>query len=98
MARKHTYSSREDVRHGAGGKTHKQDVCIKLHHLGCQLCFSGKSQDASFLKNTYLHRLIGEHEAKIVVMPGTILSISLVILVCWCCLKQCNLLTCAIGV
>ncbi|NXX13848.1 VIT2 protein, partial [Podargus strigoides] len=67
--RKHAYSSQEDLRYGTGRKTHKQDICIKLDHLGCQLCFSRKSRDASFLKNTYLHRLIGEHEAKIVLMP-----------------------------
>ncbi|NWU50177.1 VIT2 protein, partial [Dromas ardeola] len=67
--RKHAYSSQEDLRHGTGRKTHKRDICVKLHHLGCQLCFSRRSQDASFLKNTYLHRLIGEHEAKIVLMP-----------------------------
>ncbi|NXN38054.1 VITA2 protein, partial [Rhinoptilus africanus] len=67
--RKHAYSSLEDLRHGTGRKYNKQDICVKLHHLGCQLCFSRRSQDASFLKNTYLHRLIGEHEAKIVLMP-----------------------------
>ncbi|NXJ74284.1 VIT2 protein, partial [Trogon melanurus] len=66
--KKYAYSS-EDVRRSTGSKTHKRDICIKLHHLGCQLCFSRRSKDASFLKNTYLHRLIGEHEAKIVVMP-----------------------------
>ncbi|NXV85687.1 VIT2 protein, partial [Calonectris borealis] len=69
MPRKHAYSSQEDLRHGTGRKTHKRDICVKLHHLGCQLCFSRRSRDASFLKNTYLHRLIGEHEAKIVLMP-----------------------------
>ncbi|NWT52739.1 VIT2 protein, partial [Erythrocercus mccallii] len=68
-SRKHAYSSQEDLRHITGRKTHKQDICIKLHHLGCQLCFSRRSRDASFLKNTYLHRLIGEHEAKIVLIP-----------------------------
>ncbi|NWQ87284.1 VIT2 protein, partial [Burhinus bistriatus] len=67
--RKHADSSQEDLHHGTGRKTHKRDICIKLHHLGCQLCFSRRSRDASFLKNTYLHRLIGEHEAKIVLMP-----------------------------
>ncbi|KAM6396382.1 vitellogenin-2-like [Pluvialis apricaria] len=69
MPRKHAYSSQEDLRHGTGRKTHKRDICVKLHRLGCQLCFSRRSRDASFLKNTYLHRLIGEHEAKIVLMP-----------------------------
>ncbi|XP_010182244.1 PREDICTED: RNA-binding protein with serine-rich domain 1 [Mesitornis unicolor] len=67
--RKHAYSSQEDLHHGTGRKTHKRDICIKMHRLGCQLCFSRRSRDASFLKNTYLHRLIGEHEAKIVLMP-----------------------------
>ncbi|XP_009980901.1 PREDICTED: vitellogenin-2-like [Tauraco erythrolophus] len=67
--RKYAYSSQEDRRHGTERKTHKRDICVKLHHLGCQLCFSRMSRDASFLKNTYLHRLIGEHEAKIIFMP-----------------------------
>lgn len=74
-SRKHAYSSQEDLRHITGRKTHKRDICVKLHQLGCQLCFSRRSRDASFLKNTYLHRLIGEHEAKIVLSPGKILSI-----------------------
>ncbi|XP_053806366.1 vitellogenin-2-like [Vidua chalybeata] len=69
MSRKHAYSSQEDLRHVTGRKTHKRDICVKLHHLGCQLCFSRRSRDASFLKNTYLHRLIGEHEARIVLIP-----------------------------
>ncbi|NXK44965.1 VIT2 protein, partial [Chauna torquata] len=69
MPGKHSYSSQEDLRHGTGRKTHKRDICIKLHRLGCQLCFSRWSRDASFIKNTYLHRLIGEHEAKIVLLP-----------------------------
>lgn len=74
-SKKHGYSSQEDLRHITGRKSHKQDVCVKLHHLGCQFCFSRKSRDASFLKNTYLHRLIGEHEAKIVLTPGKTLNI-----------------------
>nr|XP_009671543.1 PREDICTED: vitellogenin-2-like [Struthio camelus australis] len=69
MPRKHSDSSQEDHYHGTGRKTHKRDICIKLHRLGCQLCFYRTSRDASFIKNTYLHRLIGEHEAKIVLMP-----------------------------
>ncbi|NWT08428.1 VIT2 protein, partial [Vireo altiloquus] len=68
-SRKDAYSSQEGLRHVTGRKTHKRDICIKLHHLGCQLCFSRKSRDASFLKNTYLHRLVGEHEAKIILIP-----------------------------
>ncbi|NXX47124.1 VIT2 protein, partial [Tricholaema leucomelas] len=67
--KKQVYSSQEDFYRGKGRKSHKQDICVKLQHLGCQLCFSRKSQDASFLKNTYLHRLIGEHEAKIAFRP-----------------------------
>lgn len=81
MPRKQASSSQEDLRHSPERKTHKQDICVKLHHLGCQLCFSSRSRDASFLKNTYLHRLIGEHEAKIFLIPGMILSTSLVIFV-----------------
>lgn len=77
--KKKVYSSKEDFHLGARRKSHKQDICVKLHHLGCQLCFSGRTQDASFLRNTYLYRLIGEHEAKIVLTPGTILNTSLVI-------------------
>ncbi|XP_069718238.1 vitellogenin-2-like [Phaenicophaeus curvirostris] len=67
---KQAQSSEDDLRHGTGTKTHKRDVCFKLHHLGCQLCFSRRSRDASFIKNTYLHKLIGEHEAKFILMPA----------------------------
>uniref|UniRef100_U3JA11 Uncharacterized protein n=1 Tax=Anas platyrhynchos platyrhynchos TaxID=8840 RepID=U3JA11_ANAPP len=69
IPRKHSHDSQEDLLHGTRRKTHKRDICIKLHRLGCQLCFFRRSRDASFIKNTYLHRLIGEHEAKIVLMP-----------------------------
>ncbi|XP_054494405.2 vitellogenin-2-like [Agelaius phoeniceus] len=68
-SRKRAYGSLEDLGPVTGRKAHKRDVCVKLHHLGCQLCFARRSRDASFLKNTYLHRLIGEHEAKIVLIP-----------------------------
>ncbi|NXF14701.1 VIT2 protein, partial [Rhodinocichla rosea] len=68
-SRKPAYGSQEDLGPVTGRKAHKQDICVKLHHLGCQLCFARRSRDASFLKNTYLHRLIGEHEAKIVLIP-----------------------------
>uniref|UniRef100_U3JUH1 Uncharacterized protein n=1 Tax=Ficedula albicollis TaxID=59894 RepID=U3JUH1_FICAL len=68
-SKKHGYSSQEDLRHVVGRKSKKQDICVKVHHLGCQICFSRRSRDASFLKNTYLHRLVGEHEAKIVLTP-----------------------------
>ncbi|KAF2984427.1 hypothetical protein EK904_003371 [Melospiza melodia maxima] len=67
--RKRAHGSQEDLGPVAGRKAHKRDICVKLQHLGCQLCFASRSRDASFLKNTYLHRLIGEHEAKIVLIP-----------------------------
>ncbi|NWT31998.1 VIT2 protein, partial [Cardinalis cardinalis] len=68
-SRKRAYGSQEDLGPVTGRKAHKRDVCVKLQHLGCQLCFSRRSRDASFLKNTYVHRLVGEHEAKIVLIP-----------------------------
>ncbi|NWT68181.1 VIT2 protein, partial [Prunella himalayana] len=68
---KPAYGSQEDLGQVTGRKAHKQHICVKLHHLGCKLCFSRRSRDASFLKNTYLHRFIGEHEAKIVLIPET---------------------------
>lgn len=69
MPRKQSHSSREDLRRSTGKRAHKRDICLKMHHIGCQLCFSRRSRDASFIQNTYLHKLIGEHEAKIVLMP-----------------------------
>ncbi|NXJ06859.1 VIT2 protein, partial [Odontophorus gujanensis] len=69
VPRKQSDNSQEDFRPSTGKRTHKRDICLKMHHLGCQLCFSRRSRDASFIKNTYLHRLIGEHEAKVVLMP-----------------------------
>ncbi|NXP73056.1 VIT2 protein, partial [Ramphastos sulfuratus] len=46
-----------------------RNFCRKLESLGCSACLSLKSQNSPFLRNTYLHKLIGEFEGKIVLKP-----------------------------
>ncbi|NXY14819.1 VIT2 protein, partial [Atrichornis clamosus] len=43
--------------------------CRKFESLGCSTCLSLKSRNSAFLRNTYLHKLFGEFEAKIILKP-----------------------------
>ncbi|XP_067156561.1 vitellogenin-2-like [Apteryx mantelli] len=61
--------SEEEHHHSVGGRSYARTFCSKLASLGCYACLSLKSRDSTFLRNTYLHKLIGEHEAKIVLKP-----------------------------
>ncbi|NXE45337.1 VIT2 protein, partial [Casuarius casuarius] len=61
--------SEEEHHHSVGGRSYARTFCSKLASLGCYACLSLKSRDSAFLRNTYLHKLIGEHEAKIVLKP-----------------------------
>nr|XP_009671544.1 PREDICTED: vitellogenin-2-like [Struthio camelus australis] len=69
MSKGYQQSSEEEHHHSVGGRSYARTFCSKLASLGCYACLSLKSRDSTFLKNTYLHRLIGEHEAKIVLKP-----------------------------
>ncbi|NWZ48326.1 VIT2 protein, partial [Haliaeetus albicilla] len=62
-------SSEEAHHHSIGGRFYARNFCRKFESLGCSACLSLKSQNSAFLRNTYLHKLIGELEAKIVLKP-----------------------------
>ncbi|NXF90929.1 VIT2 protein, partial [Eubucco bourcierii] len=65
-------SSEEGHHYDVGGRLSRLNVrnfCRKLESLGCSACLSLKSQNSPFLRNTYLHKLIGEFEGKIVLKP-----------------------------
>ncbi|NXB18412.1 VIT2 protein, partial [Rhagologus leucostigma] len=60
----------EEAHHtSAGRRFYSHRFCRKLESLGCSTCLSIKSQNSDFLRNTYLHKLFGEFEAKIILKP-----------------------------
>uniref|UniRef100_A0A8B9MGW8 Phosvitin n=1 Tax=Accipiter nisus TaxID=211598 RepID=A0A8B9MGW8_9AVES len=62
--------SSEEAHHDSiGGRFYARNFCRKFESLGCSACLSLKSQNSAFLRNTYLHKLIGELEAKILLKP-----------------------------
>ncbi|NXJ89185.1 VIT2 protein, partial [Corythaixoides concolor] len=61
--------SEEAHHHSVGGRFYARTFCRKFESLGCSACLSLKSRNSAFLRNTYLHKLVGELEAKIVLKP-----------------------------
>ncbi|XP_074689340.1 vitellogenin-2-like [Strix aluco] len=60
----------EEAHHNSvGGRFYARIFCRKSESLGCSACLSLKSRNSAFLRNTYLHKLVGELEAKIVLKP-----------------------------
>ncbi|XP_068056017.1 vitellogenin-2-like [Anomalospiza imberbis] len=60
----------EEVHHNSAGRRfYARRFCKKIESLGCSTCLSLKSQNSAFLRNTYLHKLLGEFEAKIILKP-----------------------------
>ncbi|XP_056352955.1 vitellogenin-2-like [Oenanthe melanoleuca] len=60
----------EEVHHNSAGRRfYARRFCKKFESLGCSTCLSLKSQNSAFLRNTYLHKLFGEFEAKIILKP-----------------------------
>ncbi|XP_074007518.1 vitellogenin-2-like [Numenius arquata] len=51
------------------GRFYARIFCRKFESLGCSACLSLKSRNSAFLRKTYLHKLVGELEAKIVLKP-----------------------------
>uniref|UniRef100_A0A8C0Z9V9 Vitellogenin-2-like n=1 Tax=Cyanistes caeruleus TaxID=156563 RepID=A0A8C0Z9V9_CYACU len=54
---------------GAGQRFYAHRFCKKFESLGCSTCLSLKSQNSAFLRNTYLHKLFGEFEARVILKP-----------------------------
>ncbi|NWI77061.1 VIT2 protein, partial [Dryoscopus gambensis] len=61
--------SEEAHHNSAGRRFYSHRFCRKLESLGCSTCLSIKSQNSDFLRNTYLQKLFGEFEAKIILKP-----------------------------
>ncbi|NXA62565.1 VIT2 protein, partial [Mohoua ochrocephala] len=60
----------EEAHHdSAGRRFYSRKFCRKFESLGCSTCLSIKSRNSAFLRNTYLHKLFGEFEAKIILKP-----------------------------
>ncbi|NXQ18064.1 VIT2 protein, partial [Peucedramus taeniatus] len=60
----------EEVHHNSAGRRfYARRFCKKFESLGCSACLSLKSKNFAFLRNTYLHKLFGEFEAKIILKP-----------------------------
>uniref|UniRef100_U3JU59 Uncharacterized protein n=1 Tax=Ficedula albicollis TaxID=59894 RepID=U3JU59_FICAL len=60
----------EEVYHNSAGRRfYARRFCKKFESLGCSTCLSLKSQNSAFLRNTYLHKLFGEFEAKVILKP-----------------------------
>ncbi|NXJ06864.1 VIT2 protein, partial [Odontophorus gujanensis] len=61
--------SEEECHHSTGQTSYAHIFCRKLASLGCSACLSLKSRKSAFLRNTWLNKLVGELEAKIVLKP-----------------------------
>uniref|UniRef100_A0A672UD68 Uncharacterized protein n=1 Tax=Strigops habroptila TaxID=2489341 RepID=A0A672UD68_STRHB len=61
--------SEEAHHHSVGGRFYARILCRKFESLGCSVCLRLKSQNTAFLRNSHLHKLLGEFEAKIVLKP-----------------------------
>ncbi|NXQ98510.1 VIT2 protein, partial [Sagittarius serpentarius] len=69
ISKGHQQGSEEAHQHSLGGRFYARNFCRKFESLGCSACLSLKSRNSAFLRNTYLHKLVGELEAKIVLKP-----------------------------
>ncbi|NXP35714.1 VIT2 protein, partial [Leiothrix lutea] len=59
----------EEAHHSSAERFYARRFCKKFESLGCSTCLSLKSHNSAFLRNTYLHKLYGEFEAKIILKP-----------------------------
>ncbi|OXB55466.1 hypothetical protein ASZ78_012898 [Callipepla squamata] len=69
ISRGHLQGSEEEHHHRARQTSYARIFCRKLASLGCSACLSLKSRNSAFLRNTWLNKLVGELEAKIVLKP-----------------------------
>uniref|UniRef100_A0A8C3NYR6 Phosvitin n=1 Tax=Cyanoderma ruficeps TaxID=181631 RepID=A0A8C3NYR6_9PASS len=66
--RKYQQGSKE-AHQSSTGRFYTRRFCKKFESLGCSTCLSLKSHNSASLRNTYLHKLYGEFEAKIILKP-----------------------------
>ncbi|NXT03281.1 VIT2 protein, partial [Jacana jacana] len=59
----------EEAHHHRVGRRYARIFCRKFESLGCSSCLSLKSRNSAFSRESYLHKLVGESEAKIVLKP-----------------------------
>ncbi|NXD82022.1 VIT2 protein, partial [Halcyon senegalensis] len=60
----------EEAHHqSVGGRFCTRTFCRKFESIGCSACLSLKSRSSAFIRDTYLHKLVGELEGKIVLKP-----------------------------
>ncbi|KAJ1171284.1 hypothetical protein NDU88_003148 [Pleurodeles waltl] len=72
MSKKYAYPADEGIRPTAAMSSTAYRSCAKAKTFGFQVCFESKSQNAAFLKNAPLYKVVGEHEAKIVIQPEVV--------------------------
>ncbi|NXS59613.1 VIT2 protein, partial [Brachypteracias leptosomus] len=69
ISKGHQQSSEEAHHHSIAGRFYVRTFCRKFESFGCSACLSLKSRNSAFLRNTYLHKLVGELEGKIILKP-----------------------------
>ncbi|RXN00829.1 Vitellogenin [Acipenser ruthenus] len=62
--------SEDQAQQEASAEPH--NYCAKATDFGIQFCFQGKSQNAAFIRNSPLYKIIGEHTAKVSLKPAHI--------------------------
>ncbi|MGH0139050.1 UNVERIFIED_CONTAM: hypothetical protein FKN15_070977 [Acipenser sinensis] len=62
--------SEDQAQQEASAEPH--NYCAKAPDFGIQFCFQGKSQNAAFIRNSPLYKIIGEHTAKVSLKPAHI--------------------------
>ncbi|NXX30005.1 VIT2 protein, partial [Nicator chloris] len=69
ISKAYQQASEEAHHNSAQRRSYARKFCKKFESLGCSTCLSLKSKNSAFLKNTYLQKLFGEFEAKIILKP-----------------------------
>ncbi|NXN22348.1 VIT2 protein, partial [Nycticryphes semicollaris] len=69
ISKGYQHDSEEAHHHRVGRRYYARIFCRKFESLGCSACLSLKSQNSAFLRKSYLHKLVEEPEAKIVLKP-----------------------------
>ncbi|KAJ1171302.1 hypothetical protein NDU88_003165 [Pleurodeles waltl] len=70
MVKNYAYSAQETNHRPAAHNPSTFKACAKSTNYGFQICLDLRSHNAAFLKNSALHKLIGEHEATLVMKPA----------------------------